>query len=123
MAQQIVIPGGRPLGRKDRARSWLRGRRLTLVAGLALVEVLAAIVFRPGLLAATLLPSLILVLAVMLALRMKPGIARDLVWVVALAQATVVLVPLLLGASIVAALLVTLTVLIAMVLIGLRFRI
>ena len=93
----IVIdtgPDGRP-----RKRSPLEGRRLAAIGILALVEVIALAVWRPGVLVGSLLALAVLALAVAGIVRTRPGLVRDVLLVVARAQAVIVVVPALLAAS------------------------
>ena len=93
----IIIEAG-PDGR-PRRRSPLAGRRLLAIAILALAEVVALAIWRPGVLIGSLLAIAVLVLAVAGLTRMRPGFWRDVLIVVAGAQAVIVLVPALLAAS------------------------
>lgn len=88
-----------PAGASGRARHWLRGRKLSLAAGLALAEVVAMLVFRPSTWVVSALVFIVLVIAVMGVTRMRPGLARDLLTVVAIAQGLVLLIPLVVGFS------------------------
>jgi hypothetical protein len=98
-----VGPDGRVVGR----RTILSGRRIPVAAAIAMLEVLALIVWRPSLVVFTLTASLVLVLALWASFRLtKPGLLRDVLWVVALSQGMVVAIPLVLGASLVAAIVV-----------------
>jgi hypothetical protein len=93
----IVIEAG-PDGR-PRRRSPLAGRRLLAVALLALAEVVALAVWRPGVLLGSLIAVAILALAVAGLSRTRPGLWRDVLIGVAGAQGVIVLVPALLAAS------------------------
>lgn len=93
-----------PPGPAERARRWLKGRRIMLSAILALAEVLAFIVWRPNALLLTLLAAVVLIACVMGATRLPAGLLRDLLWIVAIAQAIVVAIPLVIGLSFLAAL-------------------
>lgn len=112
----------RPPTRRGRARLWLRGRRLALAAVIALAEVVAFIVWRPSALLAASVATILLVLLVPAATRLRAGLLRDVVWVLALAQGIVVVIPLLIGASVVAALLVGVALIVLLLLVALRFR-
>lgn len=98
----------RPTGARARARAALRGRRVALAVALALVEVAAFLVWRPSVVLATLFGVLVLIGALWLASRTGPGLGRDLLLVVAGAQALVVAVPLIIGFSVLTAMLVAL---------------
>lgn len=86
-------------GRVRRRRSPLAGHRLLGAAILAVVEIVAFIVWRPSAILVSAAALAVLILAVALLPRTRPGFIRDLLIVVASAQALVVLVPLLLAAS------------------------
>lgn len=121
VSDPLVIEA-RPSTRRGRARLWLRGRRLALAAVIALAEVVAFIVWRPSALLAAAFATILLVLLVLAAGRLRPGLMRDAVWVLALAQGIVVAIPLLVGASVAAALLVGVALIVLILLIALRFR-
>lgn len=86
-----------PRGHGERAAFWLRRRRFTLGAGLAVLEVLYTLVARPGVLAMSLVAALALGLSVYGVTRLGPGLARDALVVVAVAQALVLVVPFAIG--------------------------
>lgn len=88
-----------PPGVTARLRYTLRGRRLSLAAGLALVEVVLILVGRPGTLFASALAFVVLLLAVMAVNRLRDGLLRDLLMIVAIAQGLVLLIPLVIGFS------------------------
>jgi len=94
-------PDGRP-----RKRSPLEGRRLVAIGLLALAEVIALAVWRPGVLIGSLLAVAVLALAVAGIVRTRPGLLRDVLFVVAGAQAVIVVVPALLAASLLLAIVV-----------------
>jgi hypothetical protein len=93
-----------------------------LAAGLALFEVLCFLIWRPGAIASTVVAALVLVLAGMGISRVRPGLARDLLWIVAIAQALVVALPLAVGISLLAGTLIVIGVLAAIVVIAFRLR-
>jgi hypothetical protein len=84
---------------KKRRRSPLEGRRILAAAILAVVEIVAFIIWRPSALLLSVAALAVLILAVALIPRTRPGFLRDVLIVVASAQALVVLIPLLLAAS------------------------
>ena len=88
-----------PPGRAARARLWLRGRRLSLAAGVALAQVVAVLVWRPNALAASALALIVLVLAILGLRRVRSGLLRDLLLIVVIAQCLVLAIPLLIGFS------------------------
>lgn len=88
-----------PPGVVGRTRYVLRGRRFSLAAALALTEVVVVLVTRPSTLFASALAFLVLVLAVIGIGRLGPGIARDLLMIIAIAQGLVLLIPLVIGFS------------------------
>lgn len=88
----------RPAGRGPRAGMWIRSRRLSLAAALALVQVLAVLILRPSTLFVSALVFIVLVISVMLIGRTR-GVLRDLLLVVAIAQGLVLLIPLVIGFS------------------------
>lgn len=106
-----------------RARQWLRGRRLLLSAVLALVEVIAFLIWRPSALLMAVLAVVVLVVALMGATRLRAGLARDLLWIVAIAQGIVVLIPVVVGLSLVAGLIVAILLLVALVAVAARWRV
>jgi hypothetical protein len=123
MARVPVIIDEPPRSVSGKASAWLRGRRIMLAAGLALLEVLCFLIWRPGAIASTLAAALVLVLAVTGIGRLQPGLARDLLWIVAIAQALVVALPLIaIGISLLAGTLIVLGVLAAIVVIAFRLR-
>lgn len=89
-----------PDGRvRRRRRSPLEGRRILAGAVLAVVEIVAFIIWRPSALLLSAAALAILILALVLVPRTRPGFVRDVLIVIASAQALVVLIPLLLAAS------------------------
>lgn len=112
-----------PPSSRERARRWLRGRRLMLSGILALVEVIAFLVWRPSAVLLATLAIAVLVVSVMGATRIGPGLSRDLLWIVAIAQGIVVTIPLIVGVSLVAALLTAIVIIVALVAIAARWRV
>ena len=105
------------------ASSWLQGRRLAVAAGLAVAEVIAYLVMDPSRWFGVLIVGAILAVCIALSGRVKPGIARDLLLVAALAQAMVIALPVLVGVvTLVVATLLVLLLIAVFVVIGLRFR-
>jgi FtsH-binding integral membrane protein len=103
--------------------SWLRGRRLVVASALAIAEVVAYVTTEPSRWLAIVLVGAVLAGCIALSGRMRPGLPRDLVLVVALAQAMVIALPILVGVVtlVVATLLIFLLIAIFVV-IGIRFR-
>lgn len=112
-----------PASVRERARRWLRGRRLMLSGALALLEVVAFIVWRPSAVLLGTLAVAVLIVAVMGATRLGPGLLRDLLWIVAIAQGIVVTIPLVVGLSLVAALATAIVIIVAFVAIAARWRV
>ncbi|MCU0308897.1 MAG: hypothetical protein MUE51_14245 [Thermoleophilia bacterium] len=106
MEEYPLVIDEKPTGVRGRARAALRGRRIAITVVLALVEVVAFLIWRPSVVLVTLFAGLVLALAVLLAVRLKAGLGRDLVMIVAGAQALVVGIPLAIGFSIVTGLIV-----------------
>jgi hypothetical protein len=113
----------RPATPTGRVRQWLRGRRLLLSAILALVEVIAFLIWRPSALLMATLAVVVLVASLMGATRLRAGLFRDLLWIVAIAQGIVVLIPLVVGLSLVAGLIVAIVLLVALVAVAARWRV
>ncbi|MBI2684402.1 MAG: hypothetical protein HYX33_03265 [Actinobacteria bacterium] len=103
--------------RVGRAQSALRGRFMPLALGLALVELVALLVWRPGTILAVTAALLLLGLAAMAWSRLRPGLARDIAALVAMAQAFIVAVPILVGISIGIGLLVAVALLVVLALV------
>ena len=122
MPDPLIIEA-RPASARERARRWLRGRRLMLSGILALVEVIAFIVWRPSAVLLGTLAVAALVVCVMGASRLAPGLMRDLLWIGAIAQGIVVSIPLVAGLSLVAALATAILLIIALVGIAARWRV
>jgi hypothetical protein len=113
----------RPDSPGGRARQWLRGRRVMLAGILALAEVVAFLIWRPSAVLMGALAVALLIVCVALATRLPAGVFRDLLWIVAIAQGIVVVIPLVVGLSLVAALLVAIGLIAALVVIAARWRI
>lgn len=113
----------RPGSARERMRRRLRGRRLMLSGILALIEVLAFFLWRPNTLLFATLAVIVLVLCVMAVTRVGPGLLRDLLWIVAIAQGLVVFIPLVVGLSLVAGLIVAMGLIVALVAIAARWRV
>src|SRR5262249_14544099 len=112
----LIIEAG-PTSPKDRVRRWLRGRRIMLSGLLALVEVVAFLVWRPSALLLATLAVVLLVVFVFGATRVRPGLTRDLLWIGAIAQGIVVIIPAIVGLSLVAVLAVAVVLIVLLVLV------
>lgn len=86
-----------PRGTRARAAAWLRGRRFSAAAVLALAEIVYVLIARPSTLFIAALAFVLLVLSVMGITRLAPGIVRDALIVVAIAQALVLVMPFAIG--------------------------
>lgn len=122
MADPLVIEV-RPTTLRGRASRWLRGRRFLLAGLVALVEVVAFIVWRPNAVLLAALAVALLVVSGWLATRVAPGLLRDVLWIVAIAQGIVVLIPLVVGLSVLAGLLVALVLIVGLILVAVRWRV
>jgi len=122
VSDPLVIEA-RPETAGGRLRQWLRGRRVMLSGILALAEVVAFLVWRPSALLMGALAVAVLVVSVALATRLSAGILRDLLWIVAIAQGIVVVIPLVVGLSLVAALAVAIGLIVALVVVAARWRV
>ena len=122
MADPLVIEA-RPTTLRGRASRWLRGRRILLAGLLALAEVIAFLVWRPNAFLLVALAVALLVVSLWVATRVAPGLLRDILWIVAIAQAIVVLIPLVVGLSVLAGLLVALVLIIGLILVAVRWRV
>jgi hypothetical protein len=118
-----LIIEARPSSARERMRQRLRGRRIMLSGILALIEVIAFIVWRPSAVLLATLAVLVLVASVMAATRVRAGLLRDLLWIVAIAQAMVVVIPLVVGLSLVAGLIAAIVLIVGIVLIAVRWRV
>jgi hypothetical protein len=123
MAELPVIVEERPRGIGARAHAWFRGRRFLLAACLALAEVIAYLVLRPGAVLSVVAAALVMAVALGLALRRRPGALRDLLLVLGLAQTFVVVVPVVIGLSLAIGVLLALVILIALVVVAVRVRV
>lgn len=123
MAEPPLIIQAGPISPVDRLRRWLRGRRIMLSGILALVEVLAFIIWRPSAVLMAALAVALLVASVFGATRLRPGLFRDVLWIVAIAQGIVVVIPLVVTASLVAALAVGVLLIVALVVAAARWRV
>lgn len=122
MADPLVIEARHPTLR-GRASRWLKGRRLLLAGVLALIEVVAFILWRPSTVLLAALAVALLVVSMWLATRVSPGLLRDVLWIVAIAQGIVVLIPLVVGLSVLAGLLVALVLIVGLILVAVRWRV
>jgi hypothetical protein len=118
----LIIDAG-PVTPVGRVRRWLRGRRIMLSGILALVEVLAFIIWRPSAVLLAALAVALLVASVFGATRLRSGLLRDVLWIVAIAQGIVVVIPLVVSASLVAALAVGVLLIVALVVAAARWRV
>jgi hypothetical protein len=118
-----LIVDERPPGPADRASAWLRGRRIFLAALLALAEVLVYLIQRPSLALSTALVVLVLIVSGWGVLRLRPGLGRDVLLVVAIAQALVVVLPVAIGLSVIAALFMAIVLIVAVAIIAFRFKV
>ena len=122
MADPLVIEA-RPTTLRGRASRWLRGRRVLLAGLVALVEVVAFILWRPSAVLLAALAVALLVVSAWLATRVPAGLLRDVLWIVAIAQGIVVLIPLVVGLSVLAGLLVALVLIVGLILVAVRWRV
>jgi hypothetical protein len=122
VSDPLVIEA-RPETTAGRARQWLRGRRVMLSGILALAEVVAFLVWRPSAVLMGALAVALLVASVAVATRLGPGLLRDALWIIAIAQAIVVVIPLVVGLSLVAALVVAIGLIVALVVVAARWRV
>ena len=90
---------------------------------LALAEVVAFLIWRPSAILMGALAVALLVVSVALATRLPAGVLRDVLWIVAIAQAIVVVIPLVVGLSLVAALVVAIGLIVALVVVAARWRV
>jgi len=123
MDDPLLTIEARPTTVLGRAHQWIRGRRIMLAGVLALLEVVAFIVWRPSALLLATLAVVVLVLCVAGATRLGPGIPRDLLWIGAIAQGIVVVIPLVVGLSLVAGLLVAVVLIVGLVAVAARWRV
>ena len=123
MAQAPYVIEGGPRGPAARLSLWLRGRRFLLAGILALAQVLAVVVWEPSFVLASLAAFLEILIALTLAARVPKGLLRDVLVIVAIAEAMVVVLPLVLGLSVVLGLLVAVVLLVALIALAIRFRV
>ncbi|MGD9695092.1 MAG: hypothetical protein AB7V42_05470 [Thermoleophilia bacterium] len=105
-----------------KALRWLRGRRLMLAGILALAEVVAFLIWRPSALLMATAAVVLLVACVAIATRIGPGVPRTLLWIVAIAQGIVVIIPLVVGLSLVAGLVIAVALIVALIAVAARWR-
>jgi hypothetical protein len=122
VSDPLVIEA-RPETAAGRASRWLRGRRVMLSGILALAEVVAFLIWRPSAVLMGALAVAVLVVSVAVATRVPAGVFRDVLWIVAIAQAIVVVIPLVVGLSLVAALAVAIGLIVALVVVAARWRV
>ena len=112
----VAIVEAGPDGRvRRRPRSPLEGRRLLAAAILAVAEIIAFLVWRPSAILLSVAALAILILAIVLLPRTRPGFMRDVLIVVASAQALVVLIPLLLATSLAVGIIVAIVLVIGLI--------
>jgi hypothetical protein len=100
----------------------LRSRRWSIAAVLALIEILYVVFGRPQWLLASALAFVVLVLAVMGIRRVRPGIVRDGLIILAIAQGLVLVIPIAITASFALGLLLAVLVIIGVVIAAFRLR-
>lgn len=100
----------------------LRSRRWSIAAVLALIEILYVVFGRPQWLLASALAFVVLVLAVMGIRRVGPGIVRDGLIILAIAQGLVLVIPIAITASFALGLLLAVLVIIGVVIAAFRLR-
>lgn len=122
MSDPLTIEA-RPGSARERMRQKLRGRRIMFSGVLALLEVLAFIIWRPNALLLATLAVVVLVLSVMGATRVPRGLLRDILWIVAIAQAIVVAIPLVVGAGVLIGLITAVVMIVALVGVAARWRV
>lgn len=118
----LIIEAG-PSTPTQRMRRWLRGRRIMLSGLLALLEVVAFLVWRPSALLLGTLALALLIVLVLAATRVRPGLARDLLRIGAIAQGIVVVIPAAVGLSLIAVLAVAVLLIVGLVLVAARWRV
>ena len=122
MADPLVIEA-RPSTLRGRVSRWLRGRRVLLAGLLALIEVVAFIIWSPSAVLLAALAVALLIVSVWLAIRVPAGLLRDILWIVAIAQGIVVVIPLVVGLSVLAGLLVAVVLIVGLILVAVRWRV
>lgn len=95
-----LIVDGPPTTRRERMRAGVRRRIVPAAAVLALVEVVAFLIWRPSFWLVSIFAFLLMIVAFMAWARLKPGVLRDLVLIVAIAQGLVTVLPLAIGLSV-----------------------
>lgn len=123
VSEPPLIIEAAPTSPVQKARHWLRSRRIMLSGILALVEVLAFIIWRPSAVLLATLSIALLIVSLLGATRLRPGFLRDILWIVAIAQGIVVVIPLVVGLSLVAALAVGVLLIVALVVVAARWRV
>ncbi len=108
-------PGGAPT-------NVLRRRRWSIAAVLALVEMLYVIFGHPTWFLATLVALLVLGISIWAIRRLRPGIVRDALIIIAIAQGLVVVIPIATLAGIALGLVLALLVLVGVVVVAFRLR-
>lgn len=83
---------------------------------------IAFLIWRPGVILATLFAALVLALALMGAGRVRRGLVRDVLIIIAIAQGLIVLLPLVLGFSILAGVLLVVAILAVVAVLAFRLR-
>lgn len=118
-----ATPHGRPGSAPPAAAqkpSILSGRRLLLALILAVVEAVGFIAMKPGAWLGVVVALLVLALAGWLWLRLRRGLLKDLVGIVALAQALVVAVPLAIAGTVTIGLIIGVALVVGIALVALR---
>ena len=122
MSDVPLIVEERPRGAGPRTSAWLRSRRFFLSACLALLEVVAVLVWRPSTILAVVGAVLLLGICVFVASRIRKGVLRDVLWIVALAQTYVVVVPLVVGFSLAIGFVIAILLLVGLAVMAFRYR-
>lgn len=112
-----------PRGARAKTQAWLRGRRFSAAALLALAEILYVLIARPGTFVIAALAFVLLVLSVMGISRLGPGLLRDALMVVAIAQALVLVMPFAIGLGFAVGVISAVVLLVLLVLAAFRLRI
>lgn len=112
-----------PRGSRARTAAWIRGRRFSVAALLALAEIVYVLVARPSTLFIAALAFVLLVLSVMGLTRLKPGLLKDLLLIVAIAQALVLVMPFAIGLGFAVGVIAAIAMLVLLVLAAFRLRI
>lgn len=98
----------------------LHRRRWSIAAGLALAEMLYVIVGRPTWFLASLVALLVLALAVLGIRKLRPGVVRDALMIIAISQGLVLVIPIAITASFAIGLLLAVLVIIGVAIIAFR---